>query len=180
MELQDFDFTEHIRKPFSVHAVRVTRENMEDIAPFVGKVERTPEGKPYIQADRHLCQSSLKVWPGYYVTKHGKKVRVFSRKAFEEQFHPMGEDVAPWVEYLNGAPPVVETKKAKPEVKPVAQEDTVEDVLERMPDIETAFEGPPLEEAVFVPAPRVEIQACEHGTPEGVTCAYRPCNGPVE
>jgi len=169
VELTDFDFVEHIRKPFSVFAVRVTKQNMADIAPFVGEIE-VLDGKKYIQADRHKCQSSLKVWPGYYVTKHGKKVRVFSRKAFEEQFHPMGDDVAPWVEYLNGAPPVVETTKAKavealnePEVDshPGAPEEEPEEV-----DVE------PTEPAV--------IRACEHGTPEGIGCAYKPCNGPVD
>lgn len=177
MELKDFDFTEHIRKPFSVYAVRVTRENLEDIAPFVGKVERTAEGKPYIQADRHLCQSSLKVWPGYYVTKHGKKVRVFSRKSFEEQFHPMGEDVAPWVEYLNGAPPVVETTKTKaavveeapaPEPEPEVEEADTAEAVEEV----DMHEGAPAEE------PPVQLRACKHGTPEGIECAYKLCPGP--
>lgn len=181
MELTDFDFIEHIRKPFSVHAVRVTRENIDDIAPFVGTVERTPEGKPYIQADRHLCQSSLKVWPGYYVTKHGKKVRIFSRKAFEEQFHPMGEDVAPWVEYLNGTPPVVETTKAKavealnesaPE--PTEASFTDADAGERI-ETEETMEGLPEIEETQEP---VEIRSCAHGTPEGISCAYKPCAGP--
>lgn len=170
MELTDFDFIEHIRKPFSVHAVRVTRENIDDIAPFVGTVERTPEGKPYIQADRHLCQSSLKVWPGYYVTKHGKKVRVFSRKAFEEQFHPMGEDVAPWVEYLNGTPPVVETTKAK------AVEELNEPAQEPVDEVDS-HPGAPEEVAVEPSEPEI-LRCCAHGTPEGIECAYKPCAGP--
>lgn len=174
MELKDFDFVEHIRKPFSVYAVRVTRENMEDIAPFVGKIERTPEGKPYIQADRHLCQSSLKVWPGYYVTKHGKKVRVFSRKSFEDQFHPMGEDVAPWVEYLNGAPPVVKTTKAKAEAAepaptPEPEPETNQEVVEKV----DTHEGAPPEKSE-----ETVIRACKHGTPEGIECAYKACAGP--
>lgn len=184
MELTDFDFVEHIRKPFSVFAVRVTKQNMEDIAPFVGEIEIL-DGKKFIQADRHKCQSSLKVWPGYYVTKHGKKVRVFSRKAFEEQFHPMGEDVAPWVEYLNGAPPVVETTKAKAveadrEQLSPAEEASLDEAIASV----EAGEVEPLDldavEAIAETPEPVVIRACSHGTPEGIECAYKPCDGPED
>lgn len=175
MELNQFDFVEYIRKPFSVQAVRVTRENLDDLAPFVGKVERTPEGKPYIQADRHLCQSSLKVWPGYFVTKHGKKVRVFSRKAFEEQFHPMGDDVAPWVEYLNGAPPEPKAKQEEVQAVEVVDEPAPDSEPETVEEVEEVdmHEGDP--EGVS----EGEVKRCSHGTPEGVECAYRPCDGPA-
>lgn len=87
------DFSEYVRKPFTVEAVEVTEENIGEVAKYVGELKSKDDGTPFIQVDRRLVPNIFRVFPGFYMTRMGDTVRCYSRKVFLEQF----ELVAPTI-----------------------------------------------------------------------------------
>lgn len=98
------EFTTFIRKPFAVEAVKITRENIEEIAPLVGELKTKEDGTPYIEVDRKKVPSMLQVFLGSYMTKMGNNVRCYSPKVFEEQFTEQTPEIKAWVDYVNNKP----------------------------------------------------------------------------
>lgn len=102
MDMEAFNSVTHIRKPFKVEAVEVTRENIHELSEFIGELKHKQDGTPYIQSDKKLVGNTFKVWPGFYVTLLNKKVRCYSRRVFFEQFLELDEATESWVNYING------------------------------------------------------------------------------
>lgn len=95
------EFTTYVRKPFTVEAVEVTAENIEEIAKHVGDVRHKDDGTPYILVDRRLVPNVAKVYIGFFMTKMGENIRCYSRKVFLEQFIEIDDNIRPWLEFLN-------------------------------------------------------------------------------
>lgn len=98
------DFTSFVRKPFTVEAVEVTLENIEEVAKFVGDLKEKEDGTKYILVDRRLVPNVYKVYPGFFMTKMGENVRCYSRKIFNEQFIHKTPEMDPWLEFMEKQP----------------------------------------------------------------------------
>lgn len=95
------EFTDYVRKPFSVRAIEITEENLSEVAEFVGTIRQKENGTPYIEVDRKLVPNIFQVFPGFWMTKIGNNVRCYSPKAFEAQFVESTPEIANWVEFMN-------------------------------------------------------------------------------
>lgn len=100
--MTDLNYLTYVRKPFTVEAVEVTKENITDVAPLVGTLVEPPEGTPFIEVDPKKVPHVTRVFPGFFLTKMGKRVHCYSPKAFKAQFADADEHNLNWVKYLNG------------------------------------------------------------------------------
>lgn len=96
------EFNTFVRKPFTVEAVEVTKDNIKDVAEFVGTLKEKDDGTPYIQVDRRLVPNIYRVYPGFWMTKMGDNVRCYSKRIFNEQFTQTTPEIDGWVKQLNG------------------------------------------------------------------------------
>lgn len=96
------EFTTFVRKPFEVQAIEVTKDNIEEVATFVGDLKHKDDGTPYILVDRRIVPNVPKVYVGFWMTKMGDNIRVYSRNIFNSQFVEADEHVQAWLNYLNG------------------------------------------------------------------------------
>jgi len=108
MPLQYQDF---VRKPFTVDAIQVTPENMEELAKHIGEVRYKEDKTPYIFVDKRLVPNVYRVFPGFWVTRMGDNIRCYSEKVFHQQFTESNDS---WVEYFKS--------EATPEVEVVVKE----------------------------------------------------------
>lgn len=95
------DFTTYVRKPFTVEAVEITKENIAEVAKLVGDLREEDNGIQYILVDPRLVPNVDRVYTGYYMTKMGRKVRCYSRKIFRDQFTEKTSAIDPWLDYMN-------------------------------------------------------------------------------
>lgn len=95
------EYKEFVRKPFVVEAVEVTKENMEEIAKYVGEIRQKDDGTPFIYVDRRLVPNVYRVYPGFFMTRMGDHIRCYSRKVFNEQFIESTPEIVAWVDFLN-------------------------------------------------------------------------------
>lgn len=98
---QELEFNNFVRKPFSVEAIEVTTENINEIAAHVGTLRKKENGTPYIQVDRRLVPNIFRVYPGFWMTRMGDNIRCYSKRAFEEQFVESTPDIDSWVKFMN-------------------------------------------------------------------------------
>lgn len=96
--MTQLEFNPFMRRPFTVDAIKVTKENIDEIAVYVGDVEETDEGTPFIVVDPSLVPNVARVHVGYFVTKMGDYVRCYSPKVFHQQFVPMDADMEKFME----------------------------------------------------------------------------------
>lgn len=95
MELEYVDF---VRRPFKVQAVLITEDNIAELAQYIGELKyKEEDGSPYIQVNHKKVPNIARVYPGWYMTKFGKKTRCFSEKIFTKQFEPTDDF---WVDYF--------------------------------------------------------------------------------
>lgn len=86
------EFTKYIRRPFTVEAVIITEENMEEVAKLVGDI-RTEDDTTFIRLDRRIVPNINRAYAGWYLTKLGDNYRCYSPKVFLEQFaEPAAEE----------------------------------------------------------------------------------------
>lgn len=89
----------YTRKPFEIEAIRVTEDNMEDVAQWCGgEIHKTEVGKRYIKVDviRPLTEKQTKAFAGDWVLKNesGKNgFKVYQHKAFINCFQKILEAV---------------------------------------------------------------------------------------
>ena len=79
----------YTRKPFEIQAVRVTEENMEDVAKWCGgEILTTEAGKRYIKVDvtRPLNEKQTKAFAGDWALKVKSSIKVYTHKAFTHCF----------------------------------------------------------------------------------------------
>lgn len=98
----ELEFTTFVRKPFTVEAVEITLENIEQIAEFVGEIQYKGDGVPFIKVNRRLVPNVLKVHPGFWMTRMNDNIRCYSKKIFLEQFAEHTVDIQKWVDFMNG------------------------------------------------------------------------------
>lgn len=97
------EFTEYVRKPFTVKVVEITAENMEEINDEfkLGELQKKDDGTPFIAIKKGKNANTFRVYPGYFLTKMSdKNVRAYSRKIFFQQFGVMTEE---WQTYFSQA-----------------------------------------------------------------------------
>jgi hypothetical protein len=98
------EFATYVRKPFTVEAVEVTEDNIEEIAKIIGVLRHNANGKPHIQVNRRIIPNLIQVFPGYWVTKvrdeYGENIRCYSKRIFHNQFIINSPDIEPWLSYL--------------------------------------------------------------------------------
>jgi hypothetical protein len=79
----------YTRKPFEIEAVRVTEENMEDVAKWCGgEIHTSKEGKRYIKVDvtRPLNEKQTKAFAGDWTLKVKASFKVYTHNAFSHCF----------------------------------------------------------------------------------------------
>lgn len=95
------ELTTYVRRPFTVDAVEITKENIAEIAPFVGALKEKPDGTPFIQVDKRLVPNVFRVYPGFFMTQLADHIRCYTPKAFADQFITCDDDIMSWVSYLD-------------------------------------------------------------------------------
>ena len=96
------EYTTYVRKPFTVEAVEITDDNIEQLAKYIGDLEKDDDGTVYILVDRRKVPNVQRVFVGFFMTKMGRQVRCYSRKIFNEQFMVKDATIEPWLEFLDG------------------------------------------------------------------------------
>lgn len=96
MQLSSF-----VRKPFTVEAVEITTENIAEVAKFIGTLHDEDPTQPYIQVDQKKMPNVFKVYPGFWMTKMGSRVRCYSSHIFKAQFIEVTPSVKSFIEFLN-------------------------------------------------------------------------------
>lgn len=96
------EFTTFVRKPFKVQAVRITKENIEEIAPKIGRIRYKREsGEPFVRVNPRIVPNVPYVYLGFYMTEMGDNIRCYSGKIFEQQFVQTSPEVEDWIAFLN-------------------------------------------------------------------------------
>jgi hypothetical protein len=90
-------FDRFIRKPFSVEAVQISYDNIEQIAGVLGELKEK-DGEKWIAIDRRLVPNIRKAYIGWWVTKMDENYRAYSPKVFEKEFMSYTEE---WDAYLS-------------------------------------------------------------------------------
>jgi hypothetical protein len=94
-------FEDFVRKPYIIEAVQISEFNIAEIAPLIGELSKKEDGTPFIQANRELVPYVHRVYPGFWITRMNGQIRCYPRRTFFEQFTPVTEDVADWLETLD-------------------------------------------------------------------------------
>jgi hypothetical protein len=102
--MTDLNYQTFVRKPFTVEAVEVTEDNIAELAPSIGALVRPEDGSPFIEVDPKKVPHVSRVFPGFFLTKMGKRTHCYSPKSFRSQFADADEHNLQWVAYLNGDP----------------------------------------------------------------------------
>lgn len=97
------EFTTYVRKPFTVEAVEITLENIEEVAKKVGDLKFKDDGQPYILVDRRLVPNVKMVYVGFLMTQMDENVRCYSPRIFKQQFMKMNDEIKPWLEFLGSS-----------------------------------------------------------------------------
>lgn len=100
-DLNGFEFLSYARRPFTVDAVMVTVDNLDDIAEHVGEVVQKEDGTRYIQVDRRKVPNVFRVYPGFFLTRLDDNIRCYSPKVFAQQFLKIDGETAQMVKALN-------------------------------------------------------------------------------
>ncbi len=97
------EFNLFVRRPFSVEAVEITNDNIEELAPSIGELKTKDNGQKFIQVDRRLVPNIYRVYPGFWMTRMGDNVRCYAKKVFREQFMEMTSEIEEWTDYLRSS-----------------------------------------------------------------------------
>lgn len=82
-------FDTFVRKPFTVEAVEVTRENMHEISMLIeGELIEEDGEDPFIRVNSRKTPNLHKVKLGAWLSKMGEKYRVYSKEVFMSGFEP--------------------------------------------------------------------------------------------
>ena len=95
------EFTNFVRKPFTVEATEVTADNMAEVAELIGALREKDNGTPYIAVDRRLVPNLYRVYTGFWLTRMGDNVRCYSKRVFKQQFVESTSEIESWVEYIS-------------------------------------------------------------------------------
>lgn len=97
------EFTEFVRRPFKVEAIRITEENIDEIAALIGEVKvHAKSNEKFILLDKRIVPSMARAFVGWWVTKFNDNLRVYSNKIFLEQFTVCDEGWVTWFALAEG------------------------------------------------------------------------------
>jgi len=96
------EFTKFVRKPFVVEGLEITRENIADVARFIGELREVEGLAPYIIVDERYVPNVDRVYIGYFMTKMGSNVRCYSRNIFRKQFVEQTEAMRDLIDLIDG------------------------------------------------------------------------------
>lgn len=89
------EFTNFVRRPFKVEAVRITAENIDQIASAIGTIRMKGDEK-FIVIDKRIVPNMPRAYIGWWVTRFNDNYRCYSNKIFNEQFIPYTPDWDQW------------------------------------------------------------------------------------
>lgn len=143
------------RKPFYVDAVRVSEENMEEVAEWCdGKiVEHETDGKfVSVKVHRPLTERQTQAFVGDWVLNSGNGFKVYVQKAFDKSFEKVKHLTKAQADEAGIRPPIEPKKRPKkgafrPPANPVLSKEAVEKIK--------ASTGP---KPVFSSAPETFLQ----------------------
>jgi hypothetical protein len=100
--MMSLDFATYVRKPFTIEAIEITKDNIAEIAELVGTLQYKKNGAPYIKVNRLLFPNFIQIFPGFWITRmsDGSNLRCFSKRIFHNQFIANSPDIEPWLEYM--------------------------------------------------------------------------------
>ena len=98
------EFQEFVRRPFKVEAIRITEENIDEVAALIGEVKvHTKTKDKFILLDKRIVPSMTRAFVGWWVTRYNDNLRVYSNKIFLEQFTVCDEGWVTWFELADEA-----------------------------------------------------------------------------
>lgn len=115
----DLDLNTFVRKPFTVEAVEITPENIEEVSKFVGELKKKEDGTPFILVDRRIVPNVHRVYPGFWMTRMGDNIRCYASHIFTDQFTESTPAIMEWVDFLNGSKDPDEAKKEASATSPL-------------------------------------------------------------
>lgn len=96
------EFTKFVRKPFVVEGLEITRENIAEVAKFIGELREVDGLSPYIIVDERYVPNVDRVYVGYFMTKMGSNVRCYSKNIFKKQFIEQTEEIRDLMDIIDG------------------------------------------------------------------------------
>lgn len=92
-ESETMNITQATRKTFTVDAVQITEENMQEVAEWCGGRVRTLNGSTFIKVKvtNPMTDRQTQGFIGDWVLYSGKGYKVYTQKAFERNFD-LGEE----------------------------------------------------------------------------------------
>jgi hypothetical protein len=96
------EFTKFVRKPFVVEGLEITRENIGEVAKFIGELREVDGLSPYIIVDERFVPNVDRVYVGYFMTKMGSNVRCYSKNIFKKQFVEQTEQIRDLMDIIDG------------------------------------------------------------------------------
>lgn len=99
--------TRFVRKPFEIEAVRVTADNIEQVAKWCkGEIRSREKSKTRyisVEVERPLNERQTMAYIGDWVMYAGKGFKVYNNTAFENSFDPvLNDQVRALQEQING------------------------------------------------------------------------------
>jgi hypothetical protein len=79
------EFNKYVRRPFSVEAIQITKENIEEVAKLVGTYH-VKDGVGYISLDRRIVPLVKRAYLGWWITFLDDTYRCYTSKLFKSQF----------------------------------------------------------------------------------------------
>lgn len=79
------EFNQYVRRPFTVEAIEITAENIEEVAALVGKLQTKGE-TTFIALNRRIVPNIGRAYVGWYLTRLGDNYRCYAPKVFKGQF----------------------------------------------------------------------------------------------
>jgi hypothetical protein len=78
----------YTRRPFEIEAIRITKENFNEVAEWCGGEILDHNGKQYIKVDvtRPLTEKQTRGFIGDWLLKAGSGFKVYTHKAFQHCF----------------------------------------------------------------------------------------------
>lgn len=119
------EFTEFVRRPFKVEAIKITDENIHEIAEMIGEVKvHTKTKEKFILLDKRIVPSMARAYVGWWVTRFNDNLRVYSNKIFLEQFAVCDEGWTTWFALAE------ENEEIVVELASVYADDSVENLVD--------------------------------------------------
>lgn len=78
-------FKTYNRNPFTVEALLITEENIEEVATLIGEIRKKGRER-YIAVNPWVVPHVKRAFVGWWVTKVDNNLRCYSPKSFTEQF----------------------------------------------------------------------------------------------